>query len=148
MEGSNILAGRVGYELKRVQNSLRSRMDGALRGLGLTTPQYAAMSVLKDSPGMSGADLARRSFVTAQTMNQILANLEKRSLVEKRPHPKHGRVLQAYLTEEGEALVSRAHREVEEIEDRMLEKLSDGERRKLLEFLRSCADSLSPSEAR
>lgn len=130
--------------MKRVQHGLRSRMDDALRGVGLTTPQYAALSVLMDSPGISGAELARRSFVTAQTMNQILANLEKRNLIEKRPHPEHGRVLQTYLTEKGEALVSSAHREVEEIEERMLERLNEEERRKLLETLRGCADSLAP----
>ncbi len=148
MEESNILAGRVGYELKRVHHGLRSRMDGELRGLGLTTPQYAAMSVLKDFPGISGAELARRSFVTAQTMNQILANLEKRNLVEKCPHPEHGRVLQAYLTEQGEALTVNAHREVEGIEERMLERLGEEEREKLLETLRGCADSLAPEGGR
>lgn len=148
MSETNILGGRVGYELKRVQHGLRSRMDGELRGLGLTTPQYAAMSVLGDSPGISGAELARRSFVTAQTMNQILANLEKRNLIEKRPHPEHGRVLQTYLTEKGEALASSAHREVEAAEEQMLERLNSEERKKLLETLRGCADSLAPEGSR
>jgi DNA-binding MarR family transcriptional regulator len=35
-------------------------MDTALRGLGLTTPQYAALTFLEESPGLSGAQLARR----------------------------------------------------------------------------------------
>src|SRR3712207_8022525 len=70
------LGGRVGYELKRAQHALRSEMDGALRGVGLTTPQYAALSVLEGEEGISGALLARRCFVTPQTMNGILVNLE------------------------------------------------------------------------
>ncbi len=138
----NILEGRVGYQLKRVQQALRNRMDEVLRGAGLTTPQYAALSVLADEPGLSGAELARRSFVTPQTMNGILANLEAVGMILRQPHPEHGRVLQAYLTEAGEGLVSRAHAEVGYIEDLMLSELDSGERRKLLEMLRVCTDSL------
>jgi DNA-binding MarR family transcriptional regulator len=47
-------------------------------------------------------------------------NLESAGLVSRRPHPEHGRVLQAYLTETGEKLVSRAHQMVETLEQRML----------------------------
>lgn len=146
MEGAEILAGSVGYEMKRVQSLIRTRMDEVLREFGLTVPQYAAMIFLKGSPGISGAELARRSFVTAQTMNQILANLEKRNLIEKHPHPTHGRILQAHPTEEGEALVAKAHRKVEKIEERMLERLDEEKRERLLETLRVCADSLAPEE--
>ena len=35
------VARRVGYALKRAQHALRTRMDEALRPLGLTAPQYA-----------------------------------------------------------------------------------------------------------
>jgi len=63
------LGNRIGYELKRAQHALRLGMDEELRGLGVTTPQYAAMSVLAEEPGLSNAQLARRSSVTPQTMN-------------------------------------------------------------------------------
>jgi DNA-binding MarR family transcriptional regulator len=73
-------------------------MDGTLKELNVTAPQYAALSVLAEEPGLSNAALARRSFVTPQTMNQIMVRLEAAGLVERRAHPEHGRVLQAYLT--------------------------------------------------
>lgn len=133
---------RVGYQLKRVQHALRGRMDEALRGMGLTTPQYAALSALEGEPGLSGAELARRSFVTPQTMNGILANLETARLIERRPHPVHGRVLQAYLTESGEELVSNAHGEVENIEERMLAGLDEDGRILLAKMLRACTEFL------
>jgi len=139
--------GRVGYQMKRDQHALRLEMDGELRSLGLTTPQYAAMSALEGEPGMSGAALARRSFVTPQTMNGIVANLEAAGVVERSPHPEHGRVLQAHLTKRGEELVSRAHALVEAVEERMLAELGENERLKLAEALRSCADTLAPGGA-
>ncbi len=94
------------------------------------------------APGLSGAELARRSFVTPQTMNVILTNLEAAGLVVRRPQPEHGRVLQTYLTEMGEDSVAKAHGLVEAVEGRMLDRLSQDDRRRLLEALRGCADAL------
>jgi DNA-binding MarR family transcriptional regulator len=141
MEGQ--LGRSVGYQMKRAQHALRLAMDGALRGVGLTTPQYAALSVLEEEAGLSGAALARRCFVTPQTMNQILMNLQGSKMVERRPHPEHGRVLSVYLTRKGAELVALAHGEVEAIEERMLAGLDRGERYRLLEALRGCAESLA-----
>ena len=132
----------VGYALKRAQHALRLRVDEALREVGLTTPQYAVLSVLEDAPGLSGAELARRSFVTPQTMNAIVGKLEAAGFVMRSPHPEHGRVLQAYLTERGRKLVSGAHEVVERIEKTMLSGLGPGDRIRLAEMLNNCADSL------
>jgi DNA-binding MarR family transcriptional regulator len=134
--------GRIGYQMKRAQRALRVEMDGVLREIDMTTAQYAALSALEAAPGLSGAELARRSFVTPQTMNAILTNLEAAGLVVRRPHPTHGRVLQAYLTEMGEDSVATAHGLVEAVEGRMLDRLSQDDRRRLSEALRSCADAL------
>jgi DNA-binding MarR family transcriptional regulator len=142
VRGSGRLGNRVGYELKRVQHDLRHGMDEALKGLGVTTPQYAALSVLAEEPGLSNAGLARRSFVTPQTMNQILVRLEAAGLVERRPHPEHGRVLQARLTEEGEKLRRECAKRVDVIEERMVRGLSEEERLGLLEMLRRCSEAL------
>jgi DNA-binding MarR family transcriptional regulator len=139
------LENDIGYELKRAQHALRKRLDGALRSIGLTTPQYAALSALGSSPGLSGAELARRGFVTPQTMNAIVAGLESAGLILRRPHPAHGRVLQAYLTEAGRDLLVRADREAEAVTRRMLAGLDQGERYRLLAALRSCVDSLELS---
>ncbi len=136
------LGGRVGYQLKRAQHALRLEMDAALREEGMTTPQYAALSVLEEEAGLSGAALARRCFVTPQTMNQILVKLESAGMVERRPHPEHGRILSAYLTGKGAKRVSRAHGVVGDIEERMLAGLGRKERSRLLETLRGCVESL------
>ena len=139
---SGRLESRVGHELKRVQHDLRLRMDGTLKELDVTTPQYAALSVLAEEPGLSNAALARRSFVTPQTMNQILVRLEAAGLVERRAHPEHGRVLQAYLTGEGEKLRRECAGRVDVVEERMVSGLSENERSNLLGLLRRCSAAL------
>ena len=117
-------------------------LDGALKELGATTPQYAALSVLAEEPGLSNATLARRSFVTPQTTKQIMVRLGAAGLVERRAHPEHGRVLQAYLTEEGEKLRQQRAEPVDAVEERMVSGLSEDERSKLLGLLRGCSAAL------
>src|SRR5918998_2119529 len=123
------------------ETEAEEKLDKALRELGLTTPQYATLSALEESPGLWGAALARHSFVTPQTMNGIVTNLETTGLVVRRSHPKHGRVLQAYLTEEGVGQVVRAHWVEEAIEERILSDPGKEERRWLLDGLRSFTGS-------
>jgi DNA-binding MarR family transcriptional regulator len=136
------LESRVGYELKKVQHYLRLGMEGTLKGLGVTPPQYAALSMLAEEPGIWNATLARRCFVTPQTMNQTIVRLEAAGLVERRAHPEHGRVLQAYLTEEGDRLRRECSERVDAIEERMVSGLSEDERSNLIGLLRRCSAAL------
>lgn len=108
--------GHVGYLLRQAWHAFRGAMDLTLRPHGLTAPQYAVLSVLAREPGASGADLARACGTTPQAMNGVLATLEREALVERRPHPTHGRILQAALTGEGRARLERATPAVRELE--------------------------------
>jgi DNA-binding MarR family transcriptional regulator len=137
-----MLEQQVGYRLKQAEHALRMQMDAALREIGLTTPQYAALSVLEEQPGLSGAALARRSFVTPQTMNTIISNLEAAGLLVRRPHPEHGRVLQAYVTPQGETLLQEGHRRVRAIEQQMMTSLQQDELREFMKALQACTEAL------
>jgi DNA-binding MarR family transcriptional regulator len=137
---------RIGYLLKRAQAALRAEMDERLARHGLTTPQYAALSALESTPGLSSAELARRSFVTPQTMIRIVAGLEEKGLVRRSEHPSHGRILEATLTADGRRAVRACHELVNGVERRMVNALSEAERRTLARMLESCADALGSDE--
>ncbi len=133
---------QAGYQLKRASHALRMQMDAVLREIGLTTPQYSTLTIITEQPGLSGAGLARRCFVTPQTMNMIVANLEEAGLLVRRPHPEHGRTLQAYVTPKAESLLQEAHRRVSDVEERMLASMPQKQRREFTEALQACADVL------
>jgi len=133
---------RIGYMMKRVQAALRRRMDEALGPHGVTAPQYAVLSALEREPGLSNAELARRAFVTPQTMVRILENLEALGLVVRHAHPSHGRRLPASLTRKGERQLAAGHAGVAEVEEALLADLGDEERRQLLDLLLRCAVAL------
>ena len=113
MRGNNSLGDpfkTIGFALKMAQQALRSHLDAALQGIGLTTPQYAVLTFLEVEPGASNAALARRAFVTPQTMQGILVALERASLIFRTPHPEHGRVQTTELTTKGAQGARVCHR--------------------------------------
>jgi DNA-binding MarR family transcriptional regulator len=98
----------IGFALKQAQQALRTRLDSGLREIGLTTPQYAVLAFLEVETGASNAALARRAFVTAQTMQAILVALERAGLIARTPHPEHGRVQMTELTARGRRALEAA----------------------------------------
>ena len=98
----------IGFALKQAQQALRTHMDAALQQIGLTTPQYAVLNFLQIAPGASNAELARRSFVTPQTMQGIVVALERSGFVVRAPHAKHGRVQTTELTDQGRNVLAAA----------------------------------------
>jgi DNA-binding MarR family transcriptional regulator len=100
--------GHTGYLLRQAWQTFRSAMEARLRPHGLTGAQYAALSVLARTPGLSGAELARACNTTPQAMNGVLATLVRDGLVERHPHPTHGRILQVSLSPDGERRLAAA----------------------------------------
>jgi DNA-binding MarR family transcriptional regulator len=108
--------GRSGYLLRQAWRVLEGAMEVALRPHGLTPPQYGVLTVLAREPGASGADLARAVHTTPQAMNGVLATLERDGLIERHPHPTHGRILQATLTSEGQRRLDAANPAIRALE--------------------------------
>lgn len=112
---------RPGYLLKRAEHALRLTMDRDLATVGLTTPQYAALSALEREAEISNAELARRCFVTPQTMHRLVETLGREALLDRADGDRgRGRTQRLRVTASGKATLRRAHRLVEAIEDRMV----------------------------
>jgi DNA-binding MarR family transcriptional regulator len=133
----------AGYLLKRAQAGLHDAMAAVLADHALTVAQYAVLAAVATEPGLSNADLARKSFVTPQTMNQLLRDLEDRGLVARSQHPQHGRVLQTRPTPAGLRTAQAATDDVNGIEERMLSALTPTQRKRFAEALTSCITALT-----
>ena len=137
------VAKRLGYALKSAQHALRTCMDDALRPLTLTTPQYAVLCAIEAEPGISNARLARAAFVTAQTMQGVLSNLERDELLKRLPDPAHGRILRSQLTTRGRQMLARAHAAVQVVENRMVASFGEQAAVKMASSLSKCAVDLT-----
>lgn len=135
----------IGYQLKHLQSALRSRMDDALRSIGLSTPQYACLELLRRTPGASNSELARGAFVTRQTMNTLLRGLQERGLVTRPTKASTGRALPTTLTPDGEDALDQAVSRVERISALMVSALDDEQKFNLGEALDLCIGALDPT---
>jgi DNA-binding MarR family transcriptional regulator len=115
--------GHLAYLLRQAQAATRLRLERRLADLGVTPPQFAVLTMLKDYPGLSGADLARVALLTPQTVGVIIRNLERNGAIRKTPHPVHGRVLQWTLTRRGGTLLGQCRRHAQALERRLMQGL-------------------------
>ena len=132
----------IGYNLKITQHRLRQRLDAELAQLGITAPQNAVLLAVAGNPQISNAELARAAFVTPQTMQAILVNLERGGLITRSPHPTHGRVIMTELTAAGQKAVADGAKAADAVEQQMLSTLSAEEIELLRELLKRCAAAL------
>ncbi len=133
---------QLGILIKETQAVLHQRMDEALRPMGLSVPQYVCLQTLHDSPGITSAELARRGFVSRQSMNVLLQALEKRGLVERAGEPGPRRERAAELTAEAFAIVARARATVAAVVATMTDALDAGRQDELARLLVLCRDAL------
>jgi DNA-binding MarR family transcriptional regulator len=136
----------IGYNLKITQHRLRLRLDAELASVGITAPQNAVLLAVAGNPRISNAELARAAFVTPQTMQAILVNLERAGLIARSPHPEHGRVIMTELTPAGRLAVANGAKAADAVEQRMLSQLSAQEAAVLCDLLKRCAAALDDDE--
>lgn len=131
------------YAVGRVNQGIRRELGVVLRPWELRVQEYTALSVLRSRPGLSNAQLARRTLVSPQSMIEILGQLEDRGLLRRRVDPTHRRVLLAELTTAGEKLLAAVDPAVMDLQDRIFADVSPVQRRSLLAALGAAMKALS-----
>ena len=132
----------LAYLLRQAQGAARLAMERSLAELGVTSPQFVVLTMLKAYPGLSGADLARVSMLTPQTVGVIIRNLERDGAIRKTPHPVHGRMLQWKVTPRGATLLAKCRRHAQAIERRLVAGLSANTQRRIRRWLAKIAADL------
>jgi len=112
-------APRISYLVARLDRLVRSQLADVLEPFELSVPQYTLLSVIEHRPGLSNAQLARRSYITAQAMHQVVNGLEERGLIARRVSPDHGRIQLTELTDDGVAMLKACDEEVTLLEERI-----------------------------
>lgn len=142
-EGKRGPEGHLGYLVRQAYAAVRAAMDKALADLDVTPPQFAVLTMVVNYPGVSGAELARLTFLTPQTINVIVRNLVRAGYVEKSADATHGRILRLHATVRGEALLKRCRARVMEIEGRLADLLGREEQRVVRGWLAAVGEKLT-----
>ncbi|BBX21111.1 MarR family transcriptional regulator [Mycolicibacter terrae] len=110
-------------------------VNEAISDYGVSTAQIGLLRQLAGEPGLSGAELARRLLITPQGVQLALSALEGRGLVERKPDPRHGRILRSYLTDEGRSVASEVVADAIAAHDRVFGVLTPDEQETLRSLL-------------
>lgn len=116
------------YTVTRLQRSLGRAFETIAMEHGLSQPELIAGLVLAEGVPLSNAQLARRTFVSAQASHELAARLIERGLVERTEHETNRRVRLLSLTQEGADLVADCQDRLTDVERRATAELGDGAR--------------------
>jgi DNA-binding MarR family transcriptional regulator len=129
---------RISYLVARLDRLVRGNLAEALKPLGVSVPQYTLMSVLAHRPGLSNAQLARRSYISAQAMHQLVNTLEEKALIERSSSPDHGRIQMTTLTHAGRDVLDECDAAVGVVEERLFGPVgpeAEGDLRRIIEVI-------------
>ncbi len=133
--------------LRTVYNALAARIFAAVvsgTDFDDLRPSHGnAMEQLELEDGLRLTDLAARAGITAQSMGELVDDLELKGYVERRPDPEDRRAKRIYLTDRGRENVRVAKRATDEVEVHLAELL--GEQR--YHLLRGILEEIIASEA-
>lgn len=88
--------------------TMRAAIGAELEVFGLTVPQFATLMMVRTSPGMSVAQLARSVGSTRQAANEMIAALERDGLIARSPHATDRRTHQLHVTDLGSTRYAQA----------------------------------------
>jgi DNA-binding MarR family transcriptional regulator len=134
--------GYLIYLLKQIEMGVRRPFDDLIAGHGISTAGYTALTVLQSRPGITSSELARRSFVRAQTMAETVTALSEAGLVRREKDPGHGRQFLLFITDHGVDRVAALAEEVVQLETHMIARLRSEEPAELIRILRDVRDAL------
>ncbi|WP_213807455.1 MarR family transcriptional regulator [Granulicella sp. dw_53] len=129
--------------MKRILNHFRTQVDEELRPRGVTTSQLQILHAIKNSPGSSGAQLARVCYVTPQTVQALIEKIEEEGWIVRHKDKGNDRILAASLTDAGEELLTLAEEAVKRLETRLWDGISAEEIASLKRVLDRCFENIA-----
>jgi DNA-binding MarR family transcriptional regulator len=136
------LRPRTIYLLNQANYALRSMLDARLRAVPMTGIQYTILSLVERHEGASSAELSRRFFVTAQTMNEIINGMVQRGLLSRKEDPDNKRILRLKLTASGRKALKKCDAIADEIEHVAFDWMGAEEQEAMRESLRALTRGL------
>ena len=118
-------------------------MDKKLRTIFMTLPQYSLLKVLENRGPMTGAKLAKDSFVTPQTMHTLLISMEKRNLISRTPETGNNKSLNISITNSGLSLLVDAENALSSVIGKGNQILKTDEHAQLMHLLERLCEGLT-----
>jgi len=118
---------RIWIRFLRLHQRLTGAANGWLKAIGLSIPQFDALTVLTENEGITQQDLALRLYVTKGNVSGLIDRLVEAGFVERRAMPNDRRSHALHITPQGREMVVRGLAAQREFVDRTLGQFAPAE---------------------
>lgn len=132
---STALESLLGYQARRASIAIGARFFERMAPYHLKQVEYSVLALLARNPGATSRQLCATLDVLPPNLVTLVGTLERRGLIERRPHPRDGRALGLHLTPDGEALARETGQVVGDLEAEAAAALTARERATLRRLL-------------
>jgi DNA-binding MarR family transcriptional regulator len=130
------------FMLSSLGFTVSRRFHEVLGPLELEPGEFALMRAVSASDGEPQNALAERLHISPSWMVAIVDQLERRELLERRPHARDRRVRNLHLTAAGKKLLKQAERRAQQFDRQVSNPLTEPELEQLLDLLQRVAAGL------
>jgi len=132
---TRVLEAFVGYNARRAWLIVSGLFAERMAPYGLKQIDFSVLSLLAHNPGATSRQLCNTLDILPPNLVSLVATLDSRGLIERRPHPHDGRAVGLHLTEAGEKLIGEAEQAVAQLETDASARLTARERETLIRLL-------------
>ena len=126
---------RPGHLIRRLNQISQGLFQEEAGAHGLTSVQYAALSMIREVPGIDQVRLSSLIAFDKTTIVKVLDRLEQKELITRERSPADRRSNELHATDEGLKLLRQVEPLLERSDKRIMAPLNIGEQRKFMELL-------------
>ncbi|MDI1275468.1 MarR family transcriptional regulator [Polaromonas sp.] len=132
---TSYLQSLIGYNARRAALSVIEVFMERMAPYDLRVVDFSVLSLVTHNPGITSRQLCTALGILPPNLVAMVNSLEKRALIERRPHPRDGRAMGLHLTASGSKLMRDAERTAAALEAEVASRLSASETKTLLRLL-------------
>lgn len=132
---TSFLRTLVGYNTRRASLAIIEVFMERMAVYDLKVVDFSVLSLVAHNPGVTSRQLCATLGVLPPNLVGLIAGLEKRGLIERRPHPSDGRAMGVHLTPAGVDLTAQAEHTAAQLEVDATARLTGAERKTLIRLL-------------
>ena len=133
---TRFLESLIGYNARRASLAMIERFMERMAPYQLRVVDFSVLSLITHNAGITSRQLCASLGILPPNLVGIVGSLEKRELIDRKPHPRDGRAMGLHLTPAGVKLMQAAERTAAELEDDVAQRLTPSEVKTLLRLLR------------
>jgi DNA-binding MarR family transcriptional regulator len=125
----------AGYNIRRASLVAGALFEQRMSRFELRQTGFSVLALLAHNPGATSRQLCAALDIQPPNLVSLIAVLDRRGLVERRPHPYDGRALGLHLTAAGIRLAEEAEQAIRQLEIDVYSRLTERERATLIRLL-------------